>query len=118
MNIEMRNLGVDDENDLTRATLRALVPALDAFEADVRRVRVRLMPRGTHESTCRARVWCASGPTLVVEQHAPSSVEALHAIADAIKHWLGRRARARAPRRAPSAIRSGADRSDARGATR
>lgn len=112
MKIEMRNLGVEDEADLTRETLRALLPALDRFEQDVDKVRVRFIPRGTHEATCRARVWCASGPTLVLEEHAASTAEALHAIADAINRRLRRRAGVRAAsHRGPSAARKGSKRS-------
>lgn len=99
MQIETRNLGVSDSPNIDGEVARAFDAALDRFDDRVRRVRVRLLRSGSHEATCRARVWCGRGPTVVIEVEAASGSEAIHAVADAVNRTLRRRWSARRARR-------------------
>lgn len=95
MQIETRNLGIPGARHLDLEVARAFEAALDRFDERVRRVRVRLVPVGTHEAACRVRVWCGHGPTVVMEARAASSNEAIHAVADGLNRALRRRWSAR-----------------------
>lgn len=100
MMIEIRNLGVQDNPTLEQDSVRTLATTLGRFEDHVHRVRVRFIPNGAHDATCRIRVWCTCGPTSVFQENGASSGEALHAVADVMSHTLrrrlgGRRGRAR-----------------------
>ncbi len=99
MQIETRNLGLTNAEQLDLEVARAFGAALDRFDARVRRVRVRLLPAGTHEAACRVRVWCGNGPTVVMEAHAASGNEAIHAVADSLNRALRRRWSTRRSRR-------------------
>lgn len=103
MESELRNLGVSQEVGLGRHVDRAVAAALDRFDDRVRRVRVRLMPDGKHQATCRIRVWCEAGPTVIVEQQAATSGEAIDAVVAAVNQVLKRRfAKRRQRRRHPT----------------
>jgi hypothetical protein len=52
---------------------------------------VRVVPDGRHEATCRLRVWCDEGPTVIVESHARSGDEAVRNAVDSLSRTLGRR---------------------------
>jgi len=98
LQIETRNLGIGEATRTERETERAVGTALARFADRIHRVRVRLIPSGDHEITCRVRVWCGHGDTLVVEKHAPSAKEAINAVSDILnrslrQRWSSRRAR-------------------------
>ena len=95
--MEMRNLGVTDDGNLQADAFRALDVALDRCEDRIRRVRVRFIPAGEHGATCRVRVWYDTGPTVVVEEDAATSIDAVNAVAAVLKRTLhrGRRDRHR-----------------------
>lgn len=99
MQIEIRNLGVVDYGRLRQDSRRAFGAAMDRFTDRVRRVRVRLTPTGSHAATCRVRVWCGHGPTVVVEEQAATAHEAIHAVAATLQRALCDRLSTRRNRR-------------------
>lgn len=110
MQIETRNLGLPVQANIHDEVARAFQAALDRFDDRVRRVRVRLLTAGTHQATCRARMWCGEGPTVVVEEHATCASDAIHRVADALnralrQRWTSRRAGRRRGRPLPGSSR-------------
>ena len=91
MMIEIRNLGVNDNPTLEQDSVRTLARTLGRLEDQVQRVRVRFIPNGAHDATCRVRVWCTCGPTAVFQEDGFSSGEALQAVADVVSHAMRRR---------------------------
>ncbi|HEY2734013.1 MAG TPA: hypothetical protein VGI70_08510 [Polyangiales bacterium] len=110
MQIELRDLDRDAEQRLDLDVLESAIgPTLSRFENRVGLVRVRFSPNGSFDTTCRVRVWCGKGQTLIIEEHGRSKLEAIHAAADALKRSLhGRWSRVRArTRRGDSPLRLG-----------
>jgi ribosome-associated translation inhibitor RaiA len=95
MVVETRDMGLALSERTISLISHAVETALDQFEEQVRRVRVRLIPlersRGVR---VRLRVWRVAGPNLVTTQEARSLSSSLHAAARTLARAL-RRAKGR-----------------------
>jgi hypothetical protein len=91
MTVETRDMGLGLSTRTVILAADIFHTAVDRYEAQVRRIRVRLLPLGRSAGVCcKVRAWLVTGPEIVSTTNAPTLSSSLHEAAKTLARSVRR----------------------------